>query len=150
RRSEIARSRVEDFKFAKREVVIREKKKSQKALTLRRVPMSVLLHDTMQAYFHTAHPGGAYTICEVADRPVPVNVLAHAFARTLAASKWAVLRGYHVLRHSFASNLALSNEDQRVIDDLMGHQTEAMRKRYRHLFPEQRRNAVDRLFGRAG
>ena len=32
--------------------------------------------------------------------------------------------------------------DQRVIDEFMGHQTEAMRKRYRHLFPSSRRAAI--------
>jgi hypothetical protein len=32
--------------------------------------------------------------------------------------------------------------DQRVIDELMGHTTEAMRRRYRHLFPQARRAAV--------
>src|SRR5205823_7065406 len=32
--------------------------------------------------------------------------------------------------------------DQRVSDDLLGHTTEAMRKRYRHSFPDQRREAV--------
>jgi hypothetical protein len=34
-----------------------------------------------------------------------------------------------------------------VIDDLLGHTTEAMRKRYRHLFPDQRRDAVLAVFG---
>ena len=32
--------------------------------------------------------------------------------------------------------------DQRIIDEWMGHQTEAMRKRYRHLFPKDRRAAI--------
>jgi hypothetical protein len=30
-----------------------------------------------------------------------------------------------------------------VIDEFMGHQTEAMRKRYRHLFPKNRRAAIE-------
>jgi len=33
-------------------------------------------------------------------------VLKNVFRRAVARSKWRVLRGYHVLRHSFASNLA--------------------------------------------
>ena len=57
-----------------------------------------------------------------------------------------MLRGYHTLRHSFASNLARAGVDERVVDELMGHQTEEMRRRYRHFFPEQRRDAVARLF----
>ncbi len=30
-----------------------------------------------------------------------------------------------------------------MIDEWMGHQTEAMRKRYRHLFPKDRRSAIE-------
>jgi integrase len=49
---------------------------------------------------------------------------------------------YHTYRHSFASNLAVRGVDQRVIDEWMGHSTEAMRRRYRHLFPSARRAAI--------
>jgi site-specific recombinase XerD len=62
-------------------------------------------------------------------------------------SKWKVLRGYHVFRHSFASNLAAAGIDEHVIAALMGHLTAEMRARYRHLFPSQRRAAVASVFG---
>ncbi len=52
---------------------------------------------------------------------------------------------YHTFRHSFASNLALHGVDQRVIDRFMGHQTEAMRKRYQHLFPQAQQQAIELL-----
>jgi len=64
----------------------------------------------------------------------------------LKGSKWSRIRGFHVFRHSFASNLAAVGVDQRVIDEWMGHQTEAMRKRYRHLLPDQRRKAIETVF----
>ena len=51
--------------------------------------------------------------------------------------------GFHSYRHSFASNLAAARVDQRIIDEFMGHQTEAMRMRYRHLFPKNRRSAIE-------
>jgi integrase len=38
------------------------------------------------------------------------------FRRALAGSKWAVLRGWHVLRHSFCSNCAAAGVDQRLIN----------------------------------
>ena len=50
--------------------------------------------------------------------------------------------GFHTYRHSFASNLAAAGVDQRVIDEFMGHTTEAMRKRYRHLFPRAKKSAI--------
>ena len=53
--------------------------------------------------------------------------------------------GFHALRHSFASNLAAAGVDQRLIDSFLGHQTEAMRKRYQHLFPETQQEAIQQL-----
>jgi len=32
--------------------------------------------------------------------------------------------------------------DDRIIDHFMGHQTEEMRRRYQHLFPEEKRKAL--------
>ena len=55
--------------------------------------------------------------------------------------------GWHALRHSFASNCAAAGLDQRVINEWMGHQTEEMVRRYRHLFPDQARKAIDVVFG---
>jgi integrase len=69
------------------------------------------------------------------------------FTRTLAAGKWRVLRGWHVLRHSFISNCAAKGIDQRLIDDWVGHTTEEMRKRYRHLIPSVERKAIRTVFG---
>jgi integrase len=73
--------------------------------------------------------------------------LHHHFGRTLAGSKWAVMRGWHVLRHSFASNCAAKGIDQRLIDAWLGHQTEEMKKRYRHLIPSTEQAAIRAVFG---
>jgi integrase len=43
------------------------------------------------------------------------------------------VRGWHVLRHSFVSLCANRGVDQRLIDEWVGHATEDMRRRYRHL-----------------
>lgn len=67
--------------------------------------------------------------------------------RTLAGSKWEVLRGFHVLRHSFISCLAAAGVDQRIIDDFVGHQTDEQRKRYRHLIPDVKQKAIAGVFG---
>jgi hypothetical protein len=37
--------------------------------------------------------------------------------------------------------------DQRVIDEVVGHQSEEQRRRYRHLYPAVVRGAVQRVFG---
>jgi integrase len=69
------------------------------------------------------------------------------FKRTLAESRWEVLRGYHVLRHSFISACASKGVDQRLIDEWVGHTTEEMRKRYRHLYPSAQADALKTVFG---
>jgi integrase len=67
--------------------------------------------------------------------------------RTLAGSKWEVLKGYHVLRHSFISCLAAAGVDQRIIDDFVGHCSEEQRRRYRHLLPDVKQKAITGVFG---
>jgi integrase len=147
RLSECMRSQVEDFDFGAMKVRIREKKRDQSSDTFRWVDMSDLLRDTMKDWFQTGHPGGSFTISRVANKKFREETLHDDFEWFMHGSKWKVLKGYHVFRHSFASNLARKGVAQDVIDALMGHQTEDMRRRYKHLFPEQKRSAVAALFG---
>ena len=50
--------------------------------------------------------------------------------------------GFHTDRHSSAGNLAMAGVDQRVINELMGHTTEEMAERHRHLIPARIKAAV--------
>jgi integrase len=68
------------------------------------------------------------------------------FKRTVADSKWDVLRGPHVLRHSFISCLAAAGVDQRIIDEFVGHLSDEQRRRYRHLVPDVKRKAINAVF----
>lgn len=68
--------------------------------------------------------------------------------RTLAGSRWGVIRGFHVLRHSFISCLAAAGVDQRIIDEFVGHSTDEQRRRYRHLIPDVKQRAIESAFGR--
>ena len=160
RRSEIRRSQIDDFDFRSQTVLIRERKRSHdRSLTYRRVRMSDLVAKTMKDWF-SQHPGGEYTISsplqmlrgktsEIAMPLTPSEAHDH-FKRALKGSKWSKIRGFHVFRHSFASNLAAAGVDQRIIDEWMGHQTDEMRKRYRHLFPDQQQKVIDSVFGGNG
>lgn len=66
-----------------------------------------------------------------------------------SACKRAGLRlvGWHVLRHTFASQLAMRGAPMRAIQELMGHATMEMTLRYAHLSPDARREAVRLLDG---
>jgi integrase len=107
---------------------------------------------------HQSGPGRATTVsgraATVRERdggpgllPLTKDEATHHFKRALEGSRWAVVRGFHVFRHSFASNLAGGGVSPQAIDALMGHQTEAMRVRYRHLFPAERLKAVRSVLG---
>jgi integrase len=61
RRSEILRSRISDFDFQAKSVLIRERKRAKGRLTTRRVPLSGFLASVMRAWFDT-HPGGIHSI----------------------------------------------------------------------------------------
>jgi integrase len=50
---------------------------------------------------------------------------------------------FHTLRHTFASILALRNTPILAIKELLGHQSLAMTERYSHLFPDQKKVAVE-------
>jgi integrase len=148
--SEVCRTRVEDVDFASAQILLREKKKSKEKDTLRKVPMAEPLAEALREWL-AVHPGGEQLFLKPrnAQRPgkdhVPLRRPAaeNHFKLTLKNSKWAKLHGWHLFRHSFASNLARSGQvDPSKIDELMGHQTEEMRKRYRHLFPEDMKNAM--------
>src|SRR5262249_16000917 len=113
----------------------------------RRVDMSQLLHAVLKRHVADEHVGGRYTLCRKADEPLLESTVHEAFRWVLRKSQWKVLRGLHVLRHSFASNLAATGIHQRIIDELRGHKRGGRGERYRHLLPEQRRNAINSVFG---
>lgn len=144
RRSEMFRCLVDDV--ADDNVTIREKKRDTDIdYTFRNVPVSPQLKSVLDAWV-ADHPGGQFLFCKNGGQPLDDRTSREAFKAATNDSKWSVLRGYHVLRHSFASNLARSGKvSQALIDELMGHQTEEMRFRYRHLFPEDKRAAVEVL-----
>jgi integrase len=148
RRSEIIRSQVDDFDFARKIVRIREKKRDKtRLLTFRHVPLSPLLRTVMEDWF-TKHPGGHLVICQEPNVPLTPQMAAHHFLWAVEGSKWAKLHGWHVFRHSFISNCAAKGVDQRTIDAWSGHQTDAMRRRYTHLFPDQQHQAMSLVFGK--
>ena len=55
--------------------------------------------------------------------------------------------GWPVLRHSFASQLAMAGAALKSVSELMGHTTIQMTMRYAHLSPQVRREAVLLLDG---
>jgi integrase len=155
RRSELLRSQRNDFDFETSTLTLREKKRLRGQYTTRTVPMSQELQRTIAEWFDS-HPGGRYAFCMDRNplRPHSQKDAIPALTRDQASDhlkrtltgKWSKIRGWHVLRHSFASNCAAKGIDQRIINAWMGHQTEEMVKRYRHLIPDTQQTALELVF----
>jgi integrase len=157
RRSEMLRALLADVDLEAGIVTIREKKRLRGKRSTRTVPITPKLAAALRAWF-AARPDSSHLFCQAIDvcrskkkREAPTAVTpdeAHDhFKRTIADSKWQVLRGYHVLRHSFCSNMVAAGVDQRIIDEIMGHSTEEQRRRSRHLAPKLTGDAVKAVFG---
>lgn len=156
RRGEIVhRLRWADVNFSSKTIAARSQKQSrQQRETSRSIALHPELESILRAY-QKNRPRGQHVICH-GDTLAPLTVYeAHDhFQRTLRGTDWErelpsgkkkIVIGFHTFRHSFASNLAVTGVDQRIIDQWMGHQTEEMRKRYQHLFPNNLADAIRTL-----
>jgi integrase len=149
RRSELLRIHIDDIDFQGKTILIHERKRVKGQKTTRRVPLTPFLEDVLKEWIEKDHSGGQNLFNEIEDgKPASLTVddAGWQFVLSVRGSKWSVLRGWHVLRHSFVSNLAAKGVDQRFIDEFVGHSTEAQRRRYRHLFPDQQRKVLFDVF----
>jgi integrase len=139
------RAKPEDVDLAGATITIREKKRVKGQRTTRRVPLSSRLLDALTAWQKDRDESTFLfaTTKQVLSR----QSVESGFDSAVKGSRWQMLRGWHVLRHSFISALASRGIDQRIIDDFVGHQTEEQRRRYRHLYPSTRQEAIRAVFG---
>jgi integrase len=150
RRGEVIRLRWPDVEFDQERVIARSRKQSRRTVEVaRRIDLHPELKRELLAW-RERRPFGQYVVCQQGDaEPLDPDLANRCFWQPMRGTTWCLKSkknwfkvGFHTYRHSFASNLAARGVDQRIIDEWMGHQTEAMRKRYRHLFPEDRRLAI--------
>jgi len=158
RRSELCRSLRDDIDFNDNSILIREKKRRKGCETFRRVPMSPTLRNVLETWFSECSLS-AYTfpvehrVARIRNgnrreswESVAPDEATDQLEKTLSNTKWSVIRGWHIFRHSFISNCASMGVDQRMIDAWVGHQTDDMRRRYCHLFPNSQKAELDRVF----
>jgi len=90
------------------------------------------------------HLRGPHVFCDLDGAPLTKGACKHPLWR---ACKRAGLRriGWHVMRHTFASHLAMRGVPLKAIQELLGHATIEMTMRYAHLSPDVKRDAVKLL-----
>jgi integrase len=142
RRGEVLRLRWLDVDFERGHITARSRKQSRQHVeTARHIDLHPELTTLLTAW-RAERPRGQWVLCDDLLQPLGSHKANRLFWRPLRGTTWCLDTeknwfkiGFHTYRHSFASNLAAQGVDQRVIDEFMGHTTEAMRRRYRHLFP---------------
>ena len=127
-------------------MTLREKKRDRKRNTTRQVPLTPVLHGVLSDWVGR-RAGGGTLFCKATGAAITPREAQNYFRRAVRVSKWNVVRGWHVFRHSFISALANCGTDQRVIDEFVGHSTDEQRRRYRHIFPAVKEKAIADAFG---
>jgi|SRR6185312_4316051 len=147
RRSEIVRALPSDLDLASGVVTVREKKRDKSKTTTRRVPLTPFLKAVLTAWMKQRGKGKTL-FCKDDGSEITPREAHNYFQRGLRLSKWAVLKGWHVFRHSFISAMASKGIDQRIIDSFVGHCTEEQRRRYAHMYPDVQNQAMRDVFGK--
>jgi integrase len=103
--------------------------------------------EAITALENARHLKGPLVFCGDDGRMLGKNEVKHPLWR---ACRKAGLRqiGWHVLRHTYASHLAMRGAPLKAIQELLGHATIEMTMRYAHLSPGARRDSarlLDRL-----
>jgi len=94
------------------------------------------------------HLRGPYVFCQEDDQPLTDGLMKLPLQRGLrraGISREQGRIGWHDLRHTYGSHLAMRGVPLKVIQELMGHATIEMTMRYAHLAPETRERAVQQL-----
>ncbi|AGC44555.1 phage integrase family site specific recombinase [Myxococcus stipitatus DSM 14675] len=109
------------------------------------LPQSVV--EALRAHRHLRGP---FVFCQENGEHLTPGMMDHLLITTL---KRAGIRrqkgtiGWHDLRHTYGSHLAMRGVPMKVIQELMGHATIEMTMRYAHLSPQVKQDAVKLLDG---
>lgn len=141
RRSELCRSETKDWRES--HVQIREKKRKHKG-SFRTVDLHEKLKAMVAGYLKHCEPS-RWMFFTTPNVELTPHQATHYFDEIIKGSKWAVLKGWHPLRHSFASNLASAGVHQAIINAWMGHMTVEMQARYQHLKKADKSSAMASL-----
>ena len=148
RLGELRALRWQDLNLAGRKVLVRRAAwnstiGSPKGGRPREVPLSEEVLAMLRALDQPASPS-ALVFGHPSGRMYHRNEMKWPLWRACKAASIRKI-GWHVLRHSFASQLVMRGVPLKAVQELLGHRDIRTTMRYAHLSPQSRREAVERL-----
>jgi integrase len=134
RRGEVLNLRWEDIDFKTGVIFVRDSKSYES----RAIPMSENLKEALMELRKDSD--NEYLFCNLDGTPIEsVNRSFHT-ARKRSGIAYCT---FHCLRHTFATRAVMAGVDIVTVQELLGHKTIAMTKRYSHPTPEHKKKAVE-------
>ncbi|MBA3397145.1 MAG: site-specific integrase [Deltaproteobacteria bacterium] len=124
-----------------RRSIVRGRVKLPKNRRSREIPLG---DDVRAQLSRHRHLRGELVFCDDEGNQLTNGECKHPLYRACAKAKIERL-GWHVLRHTFGSQLASQGASMKAIQELMGHRTMQQTMRYAHLSPHVTRDAVKLL-----
>lgn len=142
RRGEIARLTWADVDLDRRSLTVHSKKQSK---TVRSVSRCVALNSSLHAILaeqklKSGGRGYVFPGRKPGTHTAP-KTLHDGLVRLLEGTDYEGV-GWHTLRHSFITNLARAGVDRDVIKSLVGHVSDQMFDRYRHVLSDEQERAL--------
>lgn len=135
-----------DFKLSRitvRESIVRGRTKGTKSRRVRTVDLGL---DVAAALKAQRHLRGPYVFCDADGNHLTNGECKWPLYHACTGARLRRI-GWHVLRHTFCSHLAMRGAQPTAIQRLAGHATLAMTERYMHLSPNVTAEAVKLLDG---
>lgn len=123
----------------------REEEGTTKGWNLRTIPLTTRLRDALKALRHLR---GKYVLADADGAAFTMETMRWNLPRLWRKAGFAGVIGWHSLRHTFCSHLALGGAPSRVIQELAGHASLATTLRYMHLVPGATDDAIAQLTAR--
>ena len=138
RRGEVLGLQKQDIDKKNRLIIIEKTKNNERKI----IPMNQTVFETIDKL--PTRMQTTFLFSDNNGRPLSPDKVSMAFKR---ACKKAGLENFrlHDLRHHFASYLTMGGQNQRTVQELLGHKDPKMTMRYSHLSPEHLRSAVESL-----
>ncbi len=134
RRGEVLNLRWDDIDFKTGVIFVRDSKSYES----RAIPMSENLKEGLKQLRNGSD--NEYLFCNLDGTPIEsVNRSFHT-ARKRSGIAYCT---FHCLRHTFATRAVMAGVDIVTVQELLGHKTIAMTKRYSHPTPEHKKKAVE-------